>query len=231
VEKALASSRSRVCVIEELVPGQEVTINAFSIEGLFYPLTITDRVTAEPPAFGVALAHVWPAADSDAAAQVAQAAAQAVGVRNGPTYTQIVLGHEGPRVVELAARLGGGHDAELCEVALDVSLNNLALAAALGEPLEPPRPQPRGGACVVFLVPPEGRLERVEGLERALEFEGVVDARVYRRPGWEFGPFLHGADRGGFVLASGKSREEALARAHRAADCVQFVTGDADAVV
>ena len=36
--------------------------------------------------------------------------------------------------MEVAARLGGGHDAELCEAALGVDLNGLAIDAALGRP-------------------------------------------------------------------------------------------------
>jgi biotin carboxylase len=231
VEAALASSRSRVCMVEALAPGQEVTVNAFSIDGSFHALTVTDRMTAAPPAFGVALAHVFPALDAGDAIDAAEAAAAAVGVRNGPTYTQVLVGPGGAHVMELAARLGGGHDAELCQAAVGVDLNGLALGAALGEPVEPPEPRPQGGACVVFLVPPEGTLERVEGLEEATKLDGVLEARVYRRPGWEFGPFRRGADRAGFVLAAGGSREEALARARRAAASVQFVTVDAQAVV
>jgi biotin carboxylase len=57
-ELALGESRSSVVLVEELVPGREVTVNAFSVDGRFNPLTITDRMVAEPPAFGVALAHV-----------------------------------------------------------------------------------------------------------------------------------------------------------------------------
>src|SRR5439155_5387597 len=93
-ELALAESRSNVVLVEELVPGREVTVNAFSIESRFTPLTVTDRVVAEPPAFGVALAHVWPSslapAEVGAAVDAARAAAEALGVRNGPTYTQVV---------------------------------------------------------------------------------------------------------------------------------------------
>ncbi len=36
-------------------------------------------------------------------------------------------------MLEMAARLGGGHDAELCELALGIDLNGLALDFALGE--------------------------------------------------------------------------------------------------
>ena len=142
-----------------------------------------------------------------------------------------MLGPDGPRVMELAARLGGGHDAELCRVALGIDLNGLALAAALGEPLDVPEPKPRGGAVVRFLVPPEGVLEDVGGLEEARAVKGVVDARVYRSPGWKFGPFRRGNDRAGYVLAQGESRDDALARADRAAELIRFRTADAEALV
>jgi hypothetical protein len=52
--------------------------------------------------------------------------------------------------------------------------------------------------------------------------------RVYRRPGHVFGVFERGSDRAGAVLATGPDRDEALARARRAADAVRFRV-DADA--
>jgi biotin carboxylase len=233
-ELALEESRSNVVLVEELVPGREVTVNAFSVDGRFNPLTITDRVVADPPAFGVALAHVWPSSlapeEVGAAVEAARAAAEALGVREGPTYTQVVVGDRGAHVVELAARLGGGHDAELCRAALDVDLNGLALAAALGEAVPEDALRPvavAGGAVVRFLVPEPGELREVTGVEEAEATSGVVWVRVYRTPGAVLGPLRRGSDRVGAVLAVGDTREEALERADRAADCVRLVTADA----
>ncbi len=232
VATAVAASRSGAALVEEFVPGPELTVNAFSTGGLFHALTVTDRLTAEPPAFGVALAHAWPSAhDAAAAANVAEQAAAALGIQEGPTYTQVVLGRDGPRVMEIAARLGGGHDAELCHAALGVDLNGLALAAALGDPVELPEQDPVGGACVSFLVAPPGLLTDVEGVDQALAAEGVLAARVYRRPGWIFTPLRRGGDRAGYVLATGDSRDDALTRAERAADLIRFETADAEALV
>jgi len=231
VERALAASRSRHCVIEELVDGPEVTVNALLRDGRFEPLTVTDRVTAEPTAFGVALEHVWPSeAASAEAVEMARRAAEALELREGPTYTQLRIGAGGPQVVELAARLGGGHDAELCRAGLGFDLNGAALAAALGDEglVEPPG-EGAGGACVRFLVPPEGVLEEVTGLDEAGRTEGVRDVWSYRRPPHVFGPLRRGADRAGAVLAIGGTRGEARARARRAADLVRFVTADVDA--
>ena len=270
VELALRESRSGSVVVEEHIDGPEVTVNAFSIGGVFYPLTVTDRLTADPPAFGVALAHAWPSSfapapagagargllpesivslenarvgdapqqdhhgsvpDLAAAVEAARLAAEAVGVTDGPTYTQVRLGPDGPKVMELAARLGGGHDAELCLAALGIDLNALALAAALGQRVEAPRPVPTGGACVRFLVPPAGELVSVEGLDDALDGEGVLDARVYCRPGWVFGPLRRGSDRAGFVLACGETRDDALERAGLAMERIRFETADVGAQI
>lgn len=232
VELAVSESRAGTALVEEYVEGPEVTVNAFSVDGAFHPLTVADRLTADPPAFGVALAHAWPSQhDVDGAIEVARQAAQALGVENGPTYTQVRLSPDGPKVMELAGRLGGGHDAEVCEAAVGIDLNALAIRAALGEPVEVPDAQPTGGACVRFLVPPEGLLSSVAGVDEALGVEGVLDARVYRRPGWRFGPFHRGADRAGFVLARGDSRDDALARADKAAALIRLETTHAEALV
>jgi biotin carboxylase len=225
IEAAREASRDGTFIVEEYVDGPEVTVIAVSVDGVFHPLLVTDRLTADPPAFGVALAHVWPCVGStQAPIDAARAAAEAIGVRNGPTYTQLRVGDDGTRVIELAARLGGGHDAELVEAVAGVRLNDLALDFALGERVcVEPTQALHGGGCVLFLVAPEGRLAAVEGVDEARGVEGVVDVRIYREPGHVFGPLRHGSDRAGAVIAVGDDREQALERARRAADGIRFV--------
>jgi biotin carboxylase len=127
-------------------------------------------------------------------------------------------------VVELAARLGGGHDAELTEAATGVRLNDLALDFALGNEARVTGAQSlHGGACVLFLVAPPGVLHSVEGREAAHGVDGVVDVRIYREPGFRIRPLRRGADRAGAVIAVGDSRDDALARARKAADEIRFV--------
>ena len=240
VETAVAESRGGGVLVEELIDGPELTVNAVSCDGELFPLTVTDRILAEPPAFGVALAHTWPSAHpTEAVVEAARAAVAALGIENGPSYTQIRLGREGrPYVVEVAARLGGGHDAELCRAATGVDLNDLALSFALGaNPCDKVsqgllaaavaaatngRGQ-AGGACVLFLVAPEGVLRETVGIEEAEAVEGVEWVRAYRQPGWRFGPLRRGADRAGAILATGDDTAAAAARARRAAQAVRFL--------
>ena len=186
-----------------------MTVNAFSRGGVFHALTVTDRAP---------LTHVWESEHADEAVAVARQAAEAIGISDGATVTQLRIGPDGPRVLALSARTGGGHEAELCQAALGVDLNGLALSAALGEPVSERRLRPRcraGAACVLFLT----GAGVAEGLDEAASVDGVEWARVYG-----------GSDRAGAVLATGESRDQALERATRAAEYVRFRAADAQAL-
>jgi biotin carboxylase len=234
---ALAESRGDYCLVEELVGARILTVNAFSLAGRFVPLTVTEREQAPPPAFGVPLAHIWPAAvepgETAEAIELAAAAARALGVADGPTTTQVLLGDDQPLLAKLSARTGGGHDAELCRAALGVDLNALAVTAALGGVVTARDLAPAagvGGACVLFLVAPAGRLAEVHGLEDAYAVDGVRGIRIYRKAGHVFRELRRASDRAGAVLATGAAPEQALAAARDAAARIRFVTERVEAV-
>lgn len=133
----------------------------------------------------------------------------------------------------MAARIGGGHDAELVLAATGVDLNALALAAALGEQVaadEITRVYARrvGGAVTRFLAAPPGELVSVE-VPQGLN--GVVQVRIYRDRGHVFGPLRRASDRAGAVLVVGASREEAIVRADVAVERIRFATADAGVLV
>jgi biotin carboxylase len=222
ITTARTASRNGLSLVEELVDGPEVTVVGFSADGVFTPLVVTDRVVADPPAFGVALAHVWPSkvSDTGTVSDTASAAVRALGIEAGPSSTQLRIGPDGPRVVEVAARLGGGHDAELARAITGVDLNGLAIDAALGNDLVLIQHKPLvGGAVTRFLVAPPGLLEQVDVPELP---EGIERVRLYREPGYVFTPLRRGADRAGAVLATGETREDALLRADRMASAIRF---------
>ena len=70
------------------------------------------------------------------AAHLAEQAALALGILEGPTVTRIRLSESGPQVIELAGRLGSPEEVELVRVANGIDLNELALRGALGAPIE-----------------------------------------------------------------------------------------------
>ena len=143
IETARGAARGGLALVEELVDGPEVTVVGFSGGGTFTALAVTDRDHA-PSARIRRRARARLAVRASGAGPAVETAARAVaalGIENGPSYTQLRIGREGPMVIEVAARLGGGHDAELVHAATGVDLNGLAIDAAVGLPLEVPVPR------------------------------------------------------------------------------------------
>jgi biotin carboxylase len=226
IDAARAVTRGGPVLVEELVSGPELAVTGFSAEGVFVPVVVTERVCAEVPAFGVPVAQLWPTPHAERAAEVARRAVAAIGVDDGPTLTILRLSRGGPEVIEVAARLGGGHDAELAELVTGIPLTELAIRTALGRPLAPAEIAPAfdpgaGGAALRFLTAPPGELESVV-LPQGLS--GVAFARVYREPGHVFRPLRRASDRAGALLAVGATRDEALARAEAAVERIRFLT-------
>ena len=244
--EALADSRTEYCLVEAIPPGRRLAVSGFLVGGAFY----TVLVAAREPDVGVAMAYTWPAAEPPVrvsgpvegapgepggspgdtlqiAVDAARAAAAVLEVTEGPFHAEVIAGEDGALVAEATPRLGGGHDGELARVAVGVDLNELAVRAALGEPVAESEltPSPRvGGACVRFLVAPPGDLREVTGLAEAFALDGIRGIRVYRRPGHVFGELGRAADRAGAVLAVGADAAEALERAARAAETIRFDT-------
>jgi biotin carboxylase len=232
LRRARDATRSGVVIVEEYVDGPEVTVAGFVAAGDFIPLAVMDRISGDAGQ-GVPLGYVWPSRHAEASVEVTRRAVGALGIDDGPTTTRLRISRGGPEVIDVAARLGAGHESELVELVTGVELTGLALAAALGQPIAASEiavrsPEGIGGAATYFLVAPPGRLESTEVPQGQ---GGVVSVRLYREPGFDFVPPRRIADCAGAVLAAGAAPHEAIARAAAAAERIRFVTADAEAMV
>jgi S-sulfo-L-cysteine synthase (3-phospho-L-serine-dependent) len=207
VERARAGSRSGRAILERFAEGREVTVNGFCCGGTHHIAGITDREHF-PAAYGVARRHIYPAADPDGAAAAATAAVAALGIAAGPTYVQVVVTRHGPQVMEVAARLGGGHDSELIRLTTGVDLARSAVEAALGWPVAEAalQPHPKAAGAIEFLQAPVGTLALTDG---------PPGIRFYHAPGHVYGELAIATDRAGYVLCAAPTREEALQSVRR----------------
>lgn len=233
--ETVAESRDSYCLVEELVGGRTVTLVGYLAAGTLVPLLLTDREQA-PHAFGVPLLHVWPAALSDDEQEevrlLVAAAAEALGIHDGPLTAQVLVTPRGPLLAKLSARTDGGHGGELCRAALGVDLDDAAVAAALGEPVDEAGLRPArsaGGACVRFLSAAPGELQATIGEEPARALPGVRRVLLYRQPGHRFRELRRASERAGAVIAVGADAPEARATADVAAAMIDFVTQPVEA--
>jgi biotin carboxylase len=231
-DRARQASIGGGVLVEEFIDGREFSVNAYTIDGKTTVYCVTERIiTHYPDPPGITFAEWYPSgleqALEEQAAQAAVAGARALGIRRGPTYTQLRFGRQGPVLVETAHRLGGGLDPDVTLLASGVSLFRKILGVALGQPAweaAGPETEAHGGAIGKFLVARPGRVTRIDGLQAARTLPGIVAAEVYVEVGATVHPLTDGSKRAGHVLAKGQSRDQAALQANRAAEAIEIET-------
>jgi biotin carboxylase len=231
-ERARAASSAGLVVVEAFIEGREFSVNAYTANGTTTVYSVTERIiTHYPDPPGITFAEWFPAglerSDEARAVEAALAGVRALGIRRGPTYTQLRMGPRGAMIVETAYRLGGGLDPDVALLASGTSLFRKILGVALSRPdweSAGPEAEPHGGAIGKFLIGKPGRVVGVHGLEAARSMPGVIAAEVYVEPGGTVLPLTDGSKRAGHVLAVGADRDQANARATHAANAIRIET-------
>jgi biotin carboxylase len=229
LHSALAESTTGEAIVESFVDGVEMNGIVVARDGEAALLTLSDRLRPPGIGFGVGWIHVYPASiygDQLALAErVAIQAVQALGLRNGIAFPQLIAAPDGEVVVvEVAARIPGGQMADLVRHAVGVDLVEVAFRQALGEevPDEVALPRFSQPLAIRFLTAepgplPTGRVTRIGSLEPVLAAEGVVQADTYLQVGETIRPVRLDGDRRGYVIAVADTNVQALARAEEAA--------------
>ncbi|WP_061293914.1 pyridoxal-phosphate dependent enzyme [Herbidospora cretacea] len=199
-------------LVEEYVEGPEYSVEMFSHGGRHHLVGVTAKTVTGGNCF-VETQHLFPAAVPASVEQVVRAALEATGFRLGASHTEVRLTAAGPAIIEVNARLAGGMIPELIRRVTGVDLLREQLRAALGlDPELTPDRQERGG--IRFLrSEQEGRLVRVEGVDRAQAVPGVVLVAVTAEPGALVGPPKDAYGRLGHLVATGDETEKALVAA------------------
>jgi biotin carboxylase len=136
-------------------------------------------------------------ADQEAALGLATSAIEALGVRNGCLHTEVKFTPQGPRIIEVNGRVGGGVP-EMLNRASGLALLELTLRLALGEAIEIDGPvaTERIGYRF-FLQPPavSATVVSISGIDAVSDYPGVDAITVHQGPGadldWKDGSRNH----------------------------------------
>lgn len=215
------NSRGGMVMVEEYMQGPEVSVEVMVMDGEPHILTITDKYITPPPYF-VELAHCEPSRlDTQTQAQIREIAAQAVraiGIDNAPAHVEIKVTEDGPKIVELAARLGGDFiTSKLVPLSTGIDMVGASVLLATGEKpdLAPTR---KRGAAIHFIHAREeqrGVLKKITVPEALYSAEGVEEITLYKKPGEAVQGTHSSNDRLGHVITVGDTPEEAMERGER----------------
>jgi biotin carboxylase len=207
-------------LVESRLDGAEVSVETMTLApGATHVIGITAKHLSPPPLF-VELGHDFPAAlEPEAAARIEAetcAALAAVGFDFGPAHTEIRWTAAGPVVVEINPRLAGGMIPELVMRARGIDLAGAWLAQLRGLPVDLAASRAEWASIRFFTADRAGRLAAVANLEAARAFATVREAAAVKEIGAPVRPAEEAADRVGYVIASGSSREQVAAEVEQA---------------
>lgn len=231
VEKAFAYckefSRSGELVVEAFMEGPEVCVETLNINGICYPIQITDQLAKDPPYFTDA-GYSQPCRMSpeiqEEIRRVAIAANLALENNCGSSCTELIVTKDGPKVVEVGARLAGDcMTTHLVPLSTGVDMVEGVIRIALGEKPDIAQKWSKGAAIRYYMKPVSGVIKEIRGLEAARKSEGVQQVTIIHGPGFTAKELRSSGDRLGFVIAKGETAEEAVRLCEAALDKISFV--------
>lgn len=223
--RAHAASVSHLVVIEEFMPGVEVSVEAFVHNNRVHILALSDKIRTLPP-YLLDTAVLFPSEHStqiqNAIRQIAEQAIFACGIDNATVHMELIVTQQGPKVVELASRGAGFHVFSfMLPWVTGVDTLKELVRLSVGETPDFTVGQNRGCA-LLFPSFPVGKVRSVAGLSQARQIEGVFDTDIYVQPGDAIRSLTCGADRVGHIIAFGATRRKAVNIAERAQACFRI---------
>ena len=229
LEQALAYSaengRSGSVIVEEYMVGPEVSVEVICWQGVPHVLQITDKLTTGAPHF-VEMGHSQPSRlleqDQQKIRDLACRAAKAVGIENGPAHVEIMLTKEGPKMVELGARMGGDCiTTHLVPLSTGIDMIKATMDICLGQKPDI-SPKFEKGSAIRFFDAPHGVITAIEGVEEAAAIAGVQTLSFTKAVGETVGDIGSSTDRAGFVVAQSETPERAVVICEKALEMVIF---------
>lgn len=224
-EYSKSNSRNGIVMVEEYMTGAEVSVEAMTVDGDTKILTITDKYITPLPYF-VEIGHSEPSnldeKTQEKIKQVALQAVKAIRLKNGPSHTEIKITKDGPKIVELAARLGGDFITSRLvplSTGIDMVGNSVVLATEGKVDLTKGQAQ---GAAIRFIQGVPGVITKITIDDGIQSVKGIEEYILYKKEGDKVDGVKSSNDRLGHVIASGTTASEAMQNANEALNYIHI---------
>ena len=212
-------------ICEEFMRGREVSVEVIVYRGVPHVLQVTDKLTTGAPHF-VEMGHSQPSALGEqnlaAIKDLASRAVRSVGIENGPAHVEIMLTEQGPKMVELGARMGGDCiTTHLVPLSTGVDMVKATMDICLGLVPDLEKKLDCGSAIRFFNVP-HGTISAISGVDCATSDQRIKEISFTKSVGDVVGEIGSSTDRAGFVIAQAADAKEAIDACQAALEAVKI---------
>lgn len=206
-------SRSGCVIVEEYLQGQEVSVEIMVVDNVVHVLAVTDKLTTGIPHF-VEMGHSQPSqlphTDIEKIKDLASRAVHAIGINCGPAHVEIMNTSNGPKMIELGARMGGDCiTTHLVPLSTGIDMVKATIDTALGHHPDIIKKWDKGSA-IKFIQCKKGRITSISGIEQAWNSKGVKYVELTKRINDIAADIQSSTDRIGFVVSQGETHDAAI---------------------
>lgn len=206
--------------VEEFIPGREFAIEGIMTRGRLDVLAIFDKPDPLDGPFFEETIYTTPSREppdvQQAIRETTQQAVTALGLTDGPIHAECRVNGRGVWMLEIAARPIGGLCARVLRFESGLSLEEVIVLHAIGDPAGGQALAYGGAAVMMIPIPRAGIYHAVRGLDEALRTRGIESIEITAVPGQKLVPLPEGASYLGFIFARDATPAEAEASVREA---------------
>lgn len=211
---AKSNSKSGHVLIEEQLLGNEISVESITIDNITHVLAITQKVTTGAPHF-IEMGHYINANINKKVEEkiidVTRKAISSLGISQGPSHTEIMLTKDGPKIIEVGARLGGDFiSSHLVMYATGIDLLKLHILQSIGEDIQMNFGDKARGAAIKYFTSKKGILKKVEFPETIKSVKGFKEVKLTKEINSHIEDIVSSNSRIGYVICDGKSGVDAF---------------------
>ena len=221
-------------MVEEYVAGLQISTESILLEGAGYTpgfiernYEYLDRFAPNVIENGGQQPSALKRIDQEAVSMLAEKAGRAMGITTGIIKGDMVMTWEGPKVIEIAARLSGGWmSTDQIPLGTGVNLAGVAIRLALGEKIKSGElvPKYNRGVAIRYFFPEPGRVQEIKYADKFDGLPWVYRLGFFVKTDDILEPVINHTKRAGFVITTGDTRDEAVARASEVINTVKIIT-------
>jgi len=202
-------------LVEGFLDGHEISVDALVQDGNVLVTGIADQERMPLPYFvqvSERMPYLCGAEEEMHIHTLVHDTVHAVGVTNSPVHVEIMLTANGPRIVEIACRMGSDNIHDSVYKTTGIHLMEEAARIAMGEKITA-KPERNGHYAMQYILPEQsGVFERIDIPQELRDDPDVTEIEVTAKPGESVSPPPDFFDFLGYIGVRGDSPEDADAK-------------------
>lgn len=233
-DEVLSFSRETEILVEEYYNSDEITVSGWVVDGSSKLLTVTDRVNFEEDIhIGICSSHLFPSKHLDAyyseIKELSQKIVSIFKIKAGPIYFQFLIGENGIKVNEIAARIGGAYEGDFMPYLTGIDILKMMVKLAAGKKMDK---KILSNYCLennnkflssqLFFAAP-GKIKKTSSITELKKLPGLIKIGLNYREGDQIPEIENATARAGYFIVMAANKKQLKKRVALVYDNLKIV--------